>query len=123
MNIIIKEVNNITKKYKKELNRFYTKYKKILVLDKLDIDLEISLSEKFKTSIKDNKMNINVNNNKDINNQLVIIKKELLLFIKEHKIMIPDYIYDEINSTYNMKEKIKQNNIETMEIINKIQEK
>lgn len=126
-NIIINydnELKKLANKLEKELKQFVCSYGKILALSKQkSIEINLISSDKLEISMVNRMINIKLFSNINIKEISSIIKNKIIYILEKDKVFVPDYIKEQINETFDLNKKIKENQLVTNNIIEEINKK
>ena len=120
-NIIInypKNLKSTVNKIKKELNRFIEKYKKILVLNsQKEIEVNFIECENIDIRVTNRLINVLITNKINIREISIMIELKILDILSKDKVYIPDYVKEQVEQSFNLKNKIESNNAASEKII------
>ena len=116
-----KETKHLGSKIGKELKSFVNKYGKMLALtNQKEIEINILPSDKLEVSVTKRMMNVRVISGINVHELTTLIENKILAILEADKVFVPDYIKEQVNNTFNLKKKMKINEIETNKIIEDI---
>lgn len=120
INIIInypKNLKSTVNQIKKELRRFIDKYRKLLVLDnQKNIEINFIESEQIDIRVAHRLINVLLTSKINIREISIMIELKILDILSKDKVYIPDYVKEQVKQSFNLKNKIQENNKE-MEMI------
>lgn len=121
INIIInypKNLKSTVNQIKKELRRFIDKYRKLLVLDnQKNIEVNFIESEPIDIHVTHRLINVLLTSKINIREISIMIELKILDILSKDKVYIPDYVKEQVEQSFNLKNKIQENNKEIEMIV------
>lgn len=121
INIIInypKNLKSTVNQIKKELRRFIDKYRKLLVLDnQKNIEVNFIESEQIDIRVTHRLINVLLTSKINIREISIMIELKILDILSKDKVYIPDYVKEQVEQSFNLKNKIQENNKEIEMIV------
>ena len=123
-NIVInynETIKDISNKIIKEIKTFCDKNCKLLCLDKQkQIEINIMAGDQISISVTNRMINITLFKNNNPKEISILLLNKIIQILEKDKVFIPDYLKQQINNNFDLKEKIKTNRQETNRIIKEI---